>query len=86
MIIVNELHALGLLSRTPDARDRRRKTGELTASGHDAVRKAQDIIGRPPFPIWSSSGKSSNSSAARNRPRRLRGGRREADYPAPPFS
>jgi DNA-binding MarR family transcriptional regulator len=47
-IIVNELQALGLLSRTPDARDRRRKTVELTASGRDAVRKAQDIIARPP--------------------------------------
>jgi len=47
-IIVNELHALGLLSRTPDTRDRRRKTVELTASGRRAVRKAQDIIARPP--------------------------------------
>jgi DNA-binding MarR family transcriptional regulator len=50
-IIVNELQALGLLSRTPDARDRRRKTVELTASGRDAVRKAQDIIARPPSPL-----------------------------------
>jgi DNA-binding MarR family transcriptional regulator len=50
-IIVNELQALGLLSRTPDARDRRRKTVELTASGRDAVRKAQDIIARPPAPL-----------------------------------
>jgi DNA-binding MarR family transcriptional regulator len=47
-IIVNELQALGLLSRTPDARDHRRKTVELTADGRDAMRKAQDIIGRPP--------------------------------------
>jgi DNA-binding MarR family transcriptional regulator len=50
-IIVNELHALGLLSRTPDAHDRRRKTVELTASGRDAVRRAQDIIARPPAPL-----------------------------------
>jgi DNA-binding MarR family transcriptional regulator len=50
-IIVNELHALGLLSRTPDARDRRRKTVELTASGRRAVQKAQGIIGRPPPPL-----------------------------------
>lgn len=50
-IIVNELQALGLLSRTPDAHDRRRKTVELTASGRDAVRKAQDIIARPPSPL-----------------------------------
>jgi DNA-binding MarR family transcriptional regulator len=47
-IIVNELQALGLLSRTPDARDHRRKTVELTADGRDAMRKAQDIIARPP--------------------------------------
>jgi DNA-binding MarR family transcriptional regulator len=50
-IIVNELQALGLLSRTPDARDRRRKTVELTAEGRRAVRKAQDIIARPPSPL-----------------------------------
>jgi DNA-binding MarR family transcriptional regulator len=50
-IIVNELQALGLLSRTPDARDRRRKTVELTAGGRRAVRKAQDIIARPPSPL-----------------------------------
>jgi DNA-binding MarR family transcriptional regulator len=47
-IIVTELQALGLLSRTPDARDRRRKRVKLTASGRAAVRKAQDIIARPP--------------------------------------
>jgi DNA-binding MarR family transcriptional regulator len=47
-IIVNELQALGLLSRTPDARDQRRKTVELTAVGRDATRKARDIIARPP--------------------------------------
>jgi DNA-binding MarR family transcriptional regulator len=50
-IIVNELQALGLLSRTPDAHDRRRKTVELTAEGRQAVRKAQDIIARPPSPL-----------------------------------
>ena len=50
-IIVNELQALGLLSRTPDTGDRRRKTVELTATGRDAVRKAQDIIARPPAPL-----------------------------------
>jgi DNA-binding MarR family transcriptional regulator len=47
-IIVNELQALGLLSRTPDPRDHRRKTVELTAAGRDATRKARDIIARPP--------------------------------------
>jgi DNA-binding MarR family transcriptional regulator len=50
-IIVNELQALGLLSRTPDAHDRRRKTVELTADGREAMRKAQDIIARPPSPL-----------------------------------
>jgi DNA-binding MarR family transcriptional regulator len=47
-IIVNELQALGLLSRTPDARDRRKKTVQLTADGREASRKAQAIIVRPP--------------------------------------
>jgi DNA-binding MarR family transcriptional regulator len=50
-IIVNELQALGLLSRTPDAHDRRRKAVELTADGREAMRKAQDIIARPPAPL-----------------------------------
>jgi DNA-binding MarR family transcriptional regulator len=50
-IIVNELQALGLLSRTPDARDRRKKTVELTADGRQAMRQAQDIIARPPSPL-----------------------------------
>jgi DNA-binding MarR family transcriptional regulator len=50
-IIVNELQALGLLSRTPDAGDRRRKTVKLTAEGREAVRKAQDIIDCPPPPL-----------------------------------
>jgi DNA-binding MarR family transcriptional regulator len=50
-IIVNELQALGLLSRTPDALDRRRKTVELTVGGREAMRKAQDIIARPPSPL-----------------------------------
>jgi DNA-binding MarR family transcriptional regulator len=47
-ILVNELQALGLVSRTLDSRDHRRKAVELTADGHDAMRKAQDIISRPP--------------------------------------
>jgi DNA-binding MarR family transcriptional regulator len=50
-IIVNELQALGLVSRTPDARDHRRKAVELTADGQDAMRKARDIIARPPSPL-----------------------------------
>ncbi len=47
-IIVNELEALGLLSRSPDDHDRRRKAVGLTQDGREAVRKAQDIIARPP--------------------------------------
>jgi DNA-binding MarR family transcriptional regulator len=50
-VIVNELEALGLLSRSPDDRDRRRKAVELTQDGREAVRKAQDIIARPPAPL-----------------------------------
>lgn len=50
-IIANELQALGLLSRTPDPNDRRRKTVELTDEGRKAMRKAQDIIARPPSPL-----------------------------------
>jgi DNA-binding MarR family transcriptional regulator len=50
-IIVNELQALGLLCRTPDERDRRKKTVELTADGREAMRKAQAIVARPPSPL-----------------------------------
>lgn len=47
-LIVNELEALGLVSRTSDERDRRRKLVALTASGEEALRTAQGIIARPP--------------------------------------
>jgi DNA-binding MarR family transcriptional regulator len=47
-LIVNELEALGLVTRTSDERDRRRKLVALTDDGHQAVRTAQDIIARPP--------------------------------------
>jgi DNA-binding MarR family transcriptional regulator len=50
-IIANELEALGLLTRTQDVRDRRRRPVELTARGHAAARTAQDIITRPPPPL-----------------------------------
>lgn len=50
-IIANELQALGLVSRTPDAHDRRRKMVELTDEGRKSMRKAQDIIARPPSPL-----------------------------------
>ena len=41
-IIVNELEALGLLSRTLDTRDRKRKTVKLTANGRDSMRNRQN--------------------------------------------
>ena len=47
-LIVNELQALGLVSRTSDEHDRRRKLVELTARGRAAVHTAQGIITRPP--------------------------------------
>jgi DNA-binding MarR family transcriptional regulator len=47
-LIVNELQALGLVTRASDERDRRRKMVTLTARGREAVRTAQGIIGRPP--------------------------------------
>jgi len=47
-LIVNELQALGLVSRTADDHDRRRKLVALTPSGREAVLTAQGIITRPP--------------------------------------
>jgi DNA-binding MarR family transcriptional regulator len=47
-LIVNELQALGLVSRTGDEHDRRRKVVALTAAGRAAVATAQGIIARPP--------------------------------------
>jgi DNA-binding MarR family transcriptional regulator len=47
-LIVNELQALGLVSRTGDEHDRRRKLVALTAHGREAVHTAQGIIARPP--------------------------------------
>ena len=47
-LIVNELQALGLVSRTGDEHDRRRKVVALTVCGREAVHTAQGIITRPP--------------------------------------
>ena len=47
-LIVNELQALGLVSRTGDEHDRRRKLVALTERGREAVDTAQGIITRPP--------------------------------------
>jgi DNA-binding MarR family transcriptional regulator len=50
-VIANELQALGLLARTRDDHDRRRKPVGLTARGRAAARTAQEIIARPPSPL-----------------------------------
>lgn len=47
-LIVNELEARGLVTRTPDAGDRRRKLVSLTRAGQSAVDAAREIISRPP--------------------------------------
>src|ERR1700749_2642780 len=47
-LIVNELEARGLVTRTPDSGDRRRKLVSLTLAGQDAVDTAREIISRPP--------------------------------------
>jgi DNA-binding MarR family transcriptional regulator len=47
-LIVNELEARGLVTRTSDAGDRRRKLVSLTRAGQDAADAAREIINRPP--------------------------------------
>ena len=47
-LIVNELEARGLVTRTPDSGDRRRKLVSLTRAGQEAVDTAREIISRPP--------------------------------------
>lgn len=50
-LIVNELEARGLLTRTQDPANRRRKLVALTDAGHVAVNTAREIITRPPAPL-----------------------------------
>ena len=50
-VIANELQALGLLARTRDDHDRRRRLVELTPRGREAAKTARDIIARPPSPL-----------------------------------
>jgi DNA-binding MarR family transcriptional regulator len=50
-LIVNELEARGLITRTRDPDNRRRKLVALTDSGHVAVNSAREIITRPPAPL-----------------------------------
>ena len=47
-LIVNELAARGMLDRTVDPQDRRRKLVKLTEAGRVALDRAQAIINRPP--------------------------------------
>ena len=51
-LIVNELEARGLVTRTRDPHDQRRKLVELTATGHTAADTARRIINRPPAPVY----------------------------------
>lgn len=47
-LIVNELEARALVTRTQDADNRRRKLVSLTPTGKVAVNAARNIINRPP--------------------------------------
>ena len=47
-VLVNQLEEIGLVERTPDARDRRRKVVALTAAGRRAMRDARDVLTTPP--------------------------------------
>jgi DNA-binding MarR family transcriptional regulator len=47
-VIVNRLESLGLVERTTDVRDRRRKLVMLTSSGREAVDVARDVLDTPP--------------------------------------
>lgn len=55
-IIVNELDALGLVTRSADPQDRRRKSVALTNAGAAAVATAQKIVDRPPPELLALSG------------------------------
>ncbi len=50
-VIVNQLEALGLVERTPDPADGRRKRVALTREGTDVVARARDVIDTPPPPL-----------------------------------
>jgi DNA-binding MarR family transcriptional regulator len=49
--IVDQLETLGLVERTADPADRRRKLVALTAEGHRAVTIAAEIMTTPPAPL-----------------------------------
>ncbi|HEX7105141.1 MAG TPA: MarR family transcriptional regulator [Acidothermaceae bacterium] len=50
-VIVNRLEALGVVTREPDARDRRRKRVALTAAGRAAARAAREVCDTPPVAL-----------------------------------
>jgi DNA-binding MarR family transcriptional regulator len=47
-VLVNQLEEIGLVERTADPGDRRRKVVALTAAGRRAMRDAQDVLTTPP--------------------------------------
>jgi DNA-binding MarR family transcriptional regulator len=47
-VLVNQLEEIGLVERTPDPTDRRRKVVALTAAGRRAMREARDVLTTPP--------------------------------------
>lgn len=47
-VLVNQLEEIGLVERTSDPGDRRRKVVALTAAGRRAMREASDVLTTPP--------------------------------------
>ena len=47
-VLVNQLEEIGLVERTADPNDRRRKVVALTADGRRAMREARDVLTTPP--------------------------------------
>ena len=47
-VLVDDLEARGLVTRTPHPDDRRAKVVAVTAAGRRAARKAETILARPP--------------------------------------
>jgi DNA-binding MarR family transcriptional regulator len=47
-VLVNQLEEIGLVERTPDPGDRRRKIVALTAAGREAMREATNVLTTPP--------------------------------------
>ena len=47
-VLVNQLEEIGMVERTPDPGDRRRKVVALTESGRHAMREARDVLTTPP--------------------------------------